>query len=159
MPKKEKPPDIEYVGAVSQPLLTADTRGPRSGIAFAYPRSDRINPANRMRLVVSQKRAGRRVIFGRFDFTRISVPDKTVCFHKLRQADVKIICGRSRIQFRPWDANLFAAVSTSFAVEFRCRHLGDHVPLYIRVFETVRWLIDSFLATFFSNPLYLSTKI
>jgi hypothetical protein len=145
MQKKERPLNIEHartnkripgthrsVDGVSRPLLTADTRGPRSGISFADPRSDRINPANRMRLVVFQKRTGCCVIFGRFDFTGISIPDKTVCFHKLRQADIKIIRSRSRIQFRPWDANLFAAVSTSFAVEGRRRHLSKHVPFSFR---------------------------
>jgi hypothetical protein len=122
MQKKEKPVAIEYVE--SRPLLTADTHGPR--IAFANPRPDRIDLANRMFLGVSQKRTGCRIIFGGFDIPGIFIPDETVDFHKIRQADIKIIRSRDRIQFRPRDSDFFTAVSASFAVEVRRRHHCGH---------------------------------
>jgi hypothetical protein len=128
MQRKKKPLNIEYVAAISQPPLTADARSARSRIAFTYPRSDRIDPANSVFLVVSQKRTGCRAIFGRFDVAGGSIQDKTVYFHKIRQADIKIIRSRCRIQFRPWDSNLFTAFSTSFAVEVQWHHLREPEP-------------------------------
>jgi hypothetical protein len=126
MQKKEKPVAIEYV--VSRPLLTADTRGPRSRIAFANPRPDRIDPANRMFPGVSQKRTGCRIIFSGFDIPGIFIPDETVDFHKIRQADIKMIRSRDRIQFRPRDSDFFTAISASFVAEVRRRHHCGHVP-------------------------------
>jgi hypothetical protein len=112
--RKEKEREVE-----SRPTLTADTRCARSRIAFAYPWPDRIDSANRMIPAVSQKRARCCIIFGMFDVTGIFIPNKTVQFNKILKADIQIIRSRSRIQFRPWNSNLFAAISASFAVEVR----------------------------------------
>lgn len=62
----------------SRPLFATDTGGARRRIAFAYPRPDRIDSANGMVFVVSQKRAGCRIVFCMFDFAGIFILDKTV---------------------------------------------------------------------------------